>query len=112
QIEIIVERQIAESIEYRHPTKSHNSSTLAVSMPNFATSEAFVDTTTKCLATAFSSPPRPASNQSRAVRAFVIVSRVVNVFEEMMKRVSAGCRSRTASAKSVPSTLETNRNVI
>jgi hypothetical protein len=41
-----------------------------------------------------------------------MVSRVVKVFEETMKRVSEGSRSRTASAKSVPSTLETNRNVI
>ena len=28
-------------------------------MPNFATSAAFVETATKCFATAFSSPPRP-----------------------------------------------------
>src|SRR6266576_2224031 len=85
---------------------------LAVSIPNFATSEALVDTATKCLATALSSPPRRANNQSRAVRAFVIVSRVVKVFEEMMKSVSGGSRSQTASAKSVLSTLETNRNVM
>ena len=35
-------------------------------MPNFATSAALVETATKCLATDFSSPPRPASDQSRA----------------------------------------------
>ena len=34
---------------------------LAVSMPNLATSSALVETATKCLATAFSSPPRPFS---------------------------------------------------
>ena len=85
---------------------------LAGSIPNLATSAAFVDTATKCLATARTSPPSPASDQARAVCAFVIVSSVVNVFDEMMNRVSAGSRSRTASAKSVPSTLETNRNVI
>ena len=43
--------------------------------------------------------------------ALVIVSSVVKVFDEMMNSVSAGSRSRVASAKSVPSTLETNRNV-
>ena len=56
--------------------------------------------------------PRPARNQSRAVWALVIVSSVVKVFEETMNSVSAGSRSRTASAKSVPSTFETNRNVM
>ena len=53
----------------------------------------------------------PASAQARALRALVIVSSVVNVFEETTNSVSAGSRSRVASAKSVPSTLETNRNV-
>ena len=52
------------------------------------------------------------SNQSRALWALVIVSSVVKVFEETMKSVSAGSRSRVASTKSAPSTLETNRNVI
>jgi hypothetical protein len=42
----------------------------------------------------------------------VIVSSVVNVFDEMMNRVSAGSRSRVASAKSVPSTFDTKRNVM
>ena len=59
--------------------------------------------------TDFSSPPKPSRHQARAVRAFVMVSRVVKVFEEMIKRVSAGWRSWTASAKSVPSMLDTNR---
>ncbi len=85
---------------------------LAVSMPNFVTSDVFVETATKCFATDFSSPPKPASDQARAVRAFVIVSSVVNVFEEMMKSVSEGSRSWTASAKSVPSMFDTKRNVM
>ena len=50
-------------------------------------------------------------HHARAVWALVIVSSVVNVFDETMNSVSAGSRSRVASAKSVPSTLETNRNV-
>ena len=50
---IIVERPIAESIEYRPPTQSQKPNILAVSMPNFATSSVFVETATKCLATAF-----------------------------------------------------------
>jgi hypothetical protein len=40
----------------------------------------------------------------------VIVSTVVNVFEETMNSVSSGARSRVASTKSVGSTLETKRN--
>ena len=82
----------------------------AVSMPNSVTRCAFVDTATKCLATAASSPSC-ARAQSRAERALVIVSSVPNVFEEMMNSVSSAARSRVASTKSVESTLETNRNV-
>ena len=48
----------------------------------------------------------------RALCALVIVSSVVNVFDETMNSVSAGSRSRVASAKSVPSTFETKRKVI
>ena len=85
---------------------------LSVSIPNSATPSALVETATKCLATAASSPPSPASDHSRAVRALVIVSSVVKVFEETTNSVSSGSRSRVASAKSVPSTLETKRKVI
>ena len=73
------------------------------------TSAALVDSATKCLATAAASPPSAASSQSRAVCALVIVSSVVKVLEATMNSVSAGSRSRIASAKSVPSTLETKR---
>ena len=83
---------------------------LSVSMPNSATRSALVETATKCLATA-ARRPRAASDQSRAERALVIVSRVVNVLEETMNRVSAGSRSRVASTKSVESTFETKRKV-
>jgi hypothetical protein len=82
----------------------------AVSIPNEATSSAFVETATKCRAIA-SSSPRASRTHARAVRAFVIVSTVVNVFEATTKSVSAGSRSRVASTKSVASTLETKRNV-
>ena len=75
------------------------------------TSLALVETATKCLATAFSSPPSPASDQSRAVWALVMVSCVVKVLEATMKRVSRGRGRWTASAKWVPSTLETKRKV-
>ena len=86
----------------------------SVSIPNSRTFSAFVETATKCLATAGLSAgsPSPASNQSRAVCAFVSVSSVVNVFEQMTNRVSSGSRSRTDSQKSVPSTLLTYRNVM
>jgi len=44
--------------------------------------------------------------------AFVIVSSVVKVFDDTMNNVSAGSRSRVASAKSVPSTFDTKRKVM
>jgi hypothetical protein len=81
----------------------------AVSIPNSDTFAALVDTATKCLATALTSPPRPSSTQARALCALVMVSNVVKVFEETMNSVSAGSRSRVASTRSVPSTLETKR---
>ena len=81
----------------------------AVSMPNAATFSAFVEIATKCRATAAASPPRPATNQSRAVRALVMVSCVVNVLDATRNRVSAGSRSRVCSTKSEPSTLDTKR---
>ena len=82
----------------------------AVSMPNSATRSALVETATKCLATAASSPSA-ASAHARADCALVIVSSVVNVFEAMMNSVSSGSRSRVASAMSVESTFETKRSV-
>ena len=47
-----------------------------------------------------------------ALRAPPTASIVVKVFDETMNSVSAGSRSRVASAKSVPSMLDTNRKVI
>ncbi len=79
-------------------------------MPNFATSTALVDTATKWRATAFGSRSARRA-QSRAACALASVSWVVKVLEEMTKSVSAGSRSRVASTKSVPSTLETKRSV-
>ncbi len=77
-------------------------------MPNAVTAAAFVETATKWRAIARSSR-KALRVQARADCALVIVSSVVKVFEEMTNRVLAGSRSRTASTKSVPSTLETNR---
>ena len=48
----IVDRPMAESIEYRPPTQSQKPNMFAVSIPNSATSSAFVETATKCLAIA------------------------------------------------------------
>ena len=84
---------------------------LAVSIPKSATPSALVDTATKCLAIAASSP-RAASVHSRAEWALVIVSSVEKVFEETMNSVSSAARSRVASTKSVASTLDTNRKVM
>src|SRR5262249_31927470 len=94
------------------PTQSQKPNMLAVSMPNLETSAALVDTATKCFATDLSSSPSPASDHWRAVCALVMVSSVVKVFDETMNRVSSGSSPCTASAKSVPSTLETKRKVI
>ena len=58
-------------------------------MPNSDTFSAFVETATKCFATADSSPS-PSTSQARAECALVIVSSVVNVFEETMNSVSGG----------------------
>ena len=109
---IIVERPIAESIEYLPPTQSQNSNMFAVSMPNAETFAALVETATKCFATALGSPPSPFNNHSRALCALVIVSSVVKVLDDTMNSVSAGSRSRVASTKSMPSTFETNRKLI
>src|SRR5712691_6506138 len=76
-----------------------------VSMPNFATSSALVETATKCFGTA--AWPSRETSHSRAERAFISVSWVVNVFEATMKSVLAGSRCFTVSARCVPSTLET-----
>ena len=80
----------------------------AVSMPNAATSSAFVLTATKCLATA--SSPSAAVSQRRASVALVIVSTVVNVFELTTTSVVAGSRSARLPVMSAPSTLLTNRH--
>ncbi|CAM5452567.1 hypothetical protein SAVIM40S_00387 [Streptomyces avidinii] len=80
-------------------------------MPKSVTFSALVDRATKCRATAAWSPPSPASSQPRAEVALVMVSMVVKVLEAMMNSVSAGSRSRTASCRSAPSTLETKRTV-
>ena len=110
-IAIIVDSPMAESIEYRPPTQSQNPNMLAVSMPNADTFSALVDTATKWFATA-SGDPSADTAHSLADSALVSVSSVPNVLEEMMKSVSSGDRSRTASTKSVESTLDTKRKVI
>ena len=109
-IAIIVDNPIAESIEYLPPTQSQKPNMFMTSMPNFSTASEFVDTATKCLAIDDLSCSA-SSTHWRAVAAFVIVSSVVNVLDDTMNTVSAGSRSRVASAKSVPSTLDTNRKV-
>ena len=65
----------------------------AVSMPNSATRSPWVETATKCLATAeTSSLPRPANSQRFAAVALVRVSRVENVLDATMKSVVSGSR--------------------
>ena len=81
---------------------------LSGAMPNFATPSALVDTATKWRATA-SSLPSCATSASRAALALVIVSSVVNVFDDTMNSVCAGSSPRVASSRSVESTLDTKR---
>ena len=102
----IIDRPIALSSEYLPPTQSQNSNILAVSIPNFSTSSELVDSATKCFATADSSPSARTSH-CLAVRAFVIVSSVVNVLLAIKNSVSDGSKSRRVSAICVPSTLDT-----
>ena len=78
----------------------------AVSMPNLATSSAFVETATKWRATALGLLSF-LSSHARAVRALSIVSSVVNVFEATMNSVSSGSIPNVSSAKCVASTFET-----
>ena len=81
------------------PTQSQKPNMFAVSIPNSATRSAFVETATKCLAIADSSP----SSAERPIRAptvaLVSVSSVPKVFEETMKSVSSAARSRVASGE-------------
>ena len=75
-----------------------------------ATRSALVDTATKCLAIAASSPSA-STTHARAESALVSVSSVPKVFDETMNSVSSASRSRVASTKSVESTFETKRKV-
>jgi hypothetical protein len=54
--------------------------------------------------------PSAETIQSRAEVALVSVSSVPNVLDEMMNSVCSGSEVAGASAKSVESTLDTNRN--
>jgi len=88
---------MAESYEYRPPTQSQKPNMFAGSMPKATTPASLVDTATKWRATASSPHPSPSSNQERAARALVSVSKVVNVFEQTTNSVVAGSRSRVAA---------------
>jgi hypothetical protein len=101
-----IESPIALQSEYRPPTQSQNSNMFAGSIPNARTSFSFVESATKCFATAASSFAA-AKNQSRAVCAFVSVSCVVNVFEAMTNSVVSGRRFFNVSTMCVPSMFET-----
>ncbi len=69
-----------------------------------------METATKWRPTA--SGPRASTTHWRAEVAFSRVSKVENVFDETMKSVSAGSRSKVASTRSVESTLDTKRKVM
>ena len=73
-------------------------------MPKAAVLSSAVETAAKCLP---ASAPSAACSQACAVRALVIVSMVVKVFEAMMTRVRAGSRPASVSLICAPSTFET-----
>ena len=77
----------------------------SVSMPKRSTSFAFVETATKCFATA--SSPSAFVSQRRALSAFVIVSCVVKVFDATMKSVRRGSSRDRVWTRCAPSTFET-----
>src|SRR5216683_2387500 len=89
-IATMVDRPIAESIEYRPPTQSQNPNMLAVSMPNAATRSAFVETATKCLATAESSPSRSTSHLRAQVAGRLHQVGGVDVGDEAEGQVAPG----------------------
>ncbi len=80
-------------------------------MPNFATSCGVGRDGDEVLGDRRLSSPSAASAHSRAERALVIVSSVVNVFEETMNSVSAGIEVARGLDEVGPSTFETKRNV-
>ena len=84
-------------------------------MPKADTFAALVDTATKCFATAAASPPSPASSQSRALSALVIVSSVVKVFddddEQRLGRVEVARRLDEVGAVDVGDEAEGQRAV-
>ena len=107
----IVDRPMAESIEYRPPTQSQNPNMLAVSIPNSDTRSAFGGNGHEVLGDRPTCRLAELSTQSRAEVALVRVSSVPKVFDDTMNRVSSADRSLVASTKSVESTLETKRKV-
>ena len=76
-------------------------------MPKAATSLRLVDTATMCLATA--ALPSFFTSHARTVRAFSMVSAVVNVFETTTTSVRAGSRPSSARVTSMGSTLARKR---
>lgn len=90
--------------------KLKNSKLLPGSIPNSLTSFRLVDTATMCLATAPS--PSSAVSHVRTVRAFSIVSTVVNVFDTTTTRVVSGDRPLSARATSIGSTLARKRSCL
>ena len=98
---------MAESIEYRPPTKSQKPNIEPASIPKAATASALVETATMWRATAPS--PRASVSQSRTTWALAMVSRVVKVLDDTTTRVVAGSRPERARSASAPSTLAMNR---
>ena len=101
---IISGRPTAPQTEYRPPTQSQKPNTRSASIPKAAVLSSAVETAAKCFP-AFS--PSASRIHACAVRAFVIVSMVVKVFDATMTSVRAGSSLASVSAICAPSTFET-----
>ena len=89
----------------RPPTQSRKPNIRSGSMPNACTASALVESAAKCAPT-WSSPTASAIH-ARAVRAFIMVSRVVKVLLATKQSVVLGSSPRVTNSKSWPSTLAT-----
>jgi len=97
----MVERPIARVHGVTPPDPSPRSRTYSRYRSELSTSAVLVGRRQNACAPISRHPRRPSTDQARALWALVIGLQRREVFEETMNRVSAGSRSRTASAKSV-----------
>mmetsp|Transcript_110114 Transcript_110114/g.351253 ORF Transcript_110114/g.351253 Transcript_110114/m.351253 type:complete len:241 (-) Transcript_110114:414-1136(-) len=97
----------ADQQEKRPPTQSQNPKTLELSMPKALVFSSAVEHATTCLAMA-ASVPNSLTSHALMVRAFSMVSAVVNVLEMTITRVVSALKPASARFTSIGSTLARN----